>query len=566
MGAEIRGGVALSGGVMSDTVHDYMPFTPLEARMLREPALQRLRYVSQNGLAHLVFPGVRTSRFPHSLGSMHLASRFFASAVANGSAETRQALVTAIRETVRQAATDPELGETAREPIREQLRDWDALRSFNEFATLGLDDDEIADLAITEQALRLAALLHDVGHLPMSHDFEHAVVLWSKRDPDTAKQAVGDMLQEAKRGSAIHEQVGAGVTRLLLQRLVNDPELAPWHSLAQLILRMTRRILDHSTKYQWRSPERAALTWLHRLVAGEVDVDRCDYILRDGAAHGFDFVRYDLDRLVDNLTTTHSVDGDQVKFEIAIRDHGTSAVESFLISRYRLYQYGIRHHKVAQFGAALQHVISRLLERHQDGSLGGGINDRVAEMLDVLTQIRDSRDDGLLDRWHRLDDVWMIELLRDFVGEDEEVWSGLVSWRTTDSTSPVRSLWKRHPPIPEGMSIRAWNSKVECLSGKPRWDELLLQKSGAGTLVVRHKFKPFERIDLRRTDSLLCVVETATGTQQVRSVPLTQRSALVAALAEAWKADIQVQAFSCAGEDATDLVNELVAEANNAGC
>lgn len=40
---------------------------------------------------------------------------------------------------------------------------------------------------------------------------------------------------------------------------------------------------------------------LHSLMAGELDVDRCDYLLRDARAYGFEFVSYDLDRLVDNL-------------------------------------------------------------------------------------------------------------------------------------------------------------------------------------------------------------------------------------------------------------------------
>ncbi len=89
---------------------------PVAARLLDTPALQRLRYVRQLGLAHLVYPGASHSRFEHALGAYHLARR----ALAN-------------------------------------LRDAGGLN--------GLPADEPAVVAA-------AALLHDVGHYPFSHALE----------------------------------------------------------------------------------------------------------------------------------------------------------------------------------------------------------------------------------------------------------------------------------------------------------------------------------------------------------------------------------------------------------
>jgi len=89
---------------------------PTAARLLDTPALQRLRYVRQLGLAHLVYPGATHSRFEHALGAYHLARR----ALAN-------------------------------------LREAGALAS--------LPADEPAIVAA-------AALLHDVGHYPFSHALE----------------------------------------------------------------------------------------------------------------------------------------------------------------------------------------------------------------------------------------------------------------------------------------------------------------------------------------------------------------------------------------------------------
>jgi hypothetical protein len=89
---------------------------PVAERLLDTAVIQRLRYVRQLGLAHLVYPGATHSRFEHALGAYHLARRTLAS-----------------------------------------LRDGGALE--------GIADDEPAVVAA-------AALLHDVGHYPFSHALE----------------------------------------------------------------------------------------------------------------------------------------------------------------------------------------------------------------------------------------------------------------------------------------------------------------------------------------------------------------------------------------------------------
>jgi hypothetical protein len=87
----------LQPGRVRDPVHGYIPFTAIERAIFDDPVAQRLRYISQSGVAHLVYPEVRTSRFAHSLGAMHLASRFFASAIGDADDGTRQRLQVALR-------------------------------------------------------------------------------------------------------------------------------------------------------------------------------------------------------------------------------------------------------------------------------------------------------------------------------------------------------------------------------------------------------------------------------------------------------------------------------------
>ena len=148
-----------------DPVHGYVNLTPIERILLDSRPAQRLHYVAQSGLAHLVFPDLRTSRFVHSLGAMHLASRFLLASLEHAESTARQA---------------------AEEGIEEQFPRRSEASASPDIAAEGLQHDGlIADRAVlddckpcvllAEQGLRLAALFHDLGHLPFSHDFEYAL-------------------------------------------------------------------------------------------------------------------------------------------------------------------------------------------------------------------------------------------------------------------------------------------------------------------------------------------------------------------------------------------------------
>src|SRR5207245_8764697 len=99
-----------------DPIHDFITIYKHELDIIDTPIFQRLRRIRQLAGAHLVYPGAQHSRFEHSLGTMHIAS---------------------------QAAT----------MLKEKKY---------------LDSDDVANL-------RLAALLHDIGHGPFSHLFEEAI-------------------------------------------------------------------------------------------------------------------------------------------------------------------------------------------------------------------------------------------------------------------------------------------------------------------------------------------------------------------------------------------------------
>lgn len=129
-----------------DPVHGNISLTKLEDAVVDTRAFQRLRHVGQLGLVSLVFPGADFSRFSHSLGVCHITGRF----------------------------------------IR-QLRE----------RGLPVEDDD-------ERDLRLAALLHDVGHYPFSHTTEHAVLDYcSERNVESEEGLVTPASHEKVSGLLI---------------------------------------------------------------------------------------------------------------------------------------------------------------------------------------------------------------------------------------------------------------------------------------------------------------------------------------------------------------------------
>src|SRR5262249_44088057 len=139
--------------IIRDPVWDNIQLDPAALAVLDTPAVQRLRHVRQLGHAFLVYPGATHSRFEHALGAYHL--------------------------------TGPAL------------------------AILGQRGDLTRVSETDCTAVRLAALLHDIGHYPFSHALEEAGFLHHET-LGVAKLGRGELGQvlEAVGGSDLAERIG----------------------------------------------------------------------------------------------------------------------------------------------------------------------------------------------------------------------------------------------------------------------------------------------------------------------------------------------------------------------
>ena len=160
--------------VIRDSVHGDLEFSPDEMRIIHTAGFQRLHGCKQLGLTYLVYPGAKHSRFEHVLGVAHLASEIAKS-----------------------------------------------LRQRGDFF-VGLKDDFLEpDNGIPLfRLLRIAALLHDMGHVPFGHTLEDEMPVIPKHDifaekPGAARSRMERAVREVLTDSG-NEKYAEAVLQVLL--------------------------------------------------------------------------------------------------------------------------------------------------------------------------------------------------------------------------------------------------------------------------------------------------------------------------------------------------------------
>jgi HD superfamily phosphohydrolase len=271
---------------LRDPVHGPIPVNAGELQIIDAPHFQRLRRIKQLGFGDQVFPGAVHNRYLHSIGAMHVAGRLF-----------------------------------------------DALHSSMPW----LDD---ATAIRFRQTVRVAALLHDIGHPPMSHAAEALLPMHAD---------LGVPGHAPRSGAASHEDM---TLKLVLDSQLTDAVrsafgaegVEPAHVAA-----LVDKNLDLDAEV-FRVDGRDHRPLLTSLVSGELDVDRMDYLLRDSYFAGVMYGRYDLDWILSNTLVVP--DGDVVRLAMDIR--AVPAFEHFLLARYHMFQMVYFHPKSDIYDAMLR--------------------------------------------------------------------------------------------------------------------------------------------------------------------------------------------------------------------
>lgn len=538
----------LTRGSVRDPVHGYVFTTTIERAILDDPLAQRLRGVGQSAAAQLVFPSMTVTRFAHSLGAMHVASRFFAATLANAREALRDELLTAMVELI--AAEEEEvLGR--REGVTEENERLMLAQGLMGYGETDLARKRLAAL-ICEQALRLVSLLHDLGHLPFSHDFEDAL---AERlvGSDEIRAQLPYLAELTTTGGKLHEAIGSKLADWVQDELRGELSArlpAELRELARASLRVAKRIL-HATDAEKRLSKTAAdrvSRWLYSLVSGEIDADRCDYILRDSRNYGLIGAGYDLQRLVANLGVEPAGDEDP-EWRTVILAHGVSAAEEFLVARYRMYEWAIYHHKIQQSAAGLRRALRWALGR-SDAELVQFLAD-VEELVSPSSPTASPEElRPHVARFVDYTDAWWVERLKRSVRasstpEDIRAWARLFLYRAHGP----RSLWKKPTDLaPSDLKVLTAAAALAAAQ-HPAWSTVVREaETEDRVLLVAFNWRPWKAADAERPVSQLEVFEPASGALR----PLSTVSPLVGALAEAWSQSLQVLAFVVNGDELKD--------------
>ncbi|MFB5645228.1 MAG: HD domain-containing protein [Nitrosopumilaceae archaeon] len=224
-----------------DPIHDFIRVSASELKIIDCPIFQRLRRIRQLSGAHLTYPGAQHTRFEHSLGVMHITGQ--------------------------------------------------AGHALQEKGILKKDDIE---------NLRLAALLHDIGHGPFSHLFE-------------------EVLQQKKKIS--HEEIGK---KIILKTEIGD------------LLSKSGYDKKFITKLAFGD---STLQFMNEIISGALSADMMDYLLRDGYYTGAEHAKIDHKRL------TQSFEVYQKK--LALERSALYSFESMMHSRYQMFK-AVYFHKTVR--------------------------------------------------------------------------------------------------------------------------------------------------------------------------------------------------------------------------
>lgn len=284
--------------IINDPVQGFITIDdPLVFQVIAHPYFQRLRRIHQMAFAHLVYPGAVHTRLHHALGAYHLMTQALQELKSKG-----------IRIT-------PE----------------------------------------EETSVKVAILLHDIGHGPFSHALEGVLI------KGVSHEAISNLIMK------VLDLEGQGSLQMAIAIFTGE------------------------------YPKR----FLHQLVSGQLDLDRMDYLSRDSFFTGVAEGVIGYDRIIKMLQV---VDG-----SLLIEEKGIFSTEKFLVSRRLMYWQVYLHKTVLCAEKMLVRVIERVRSLMKQGvPVGSG-----SDLLDFFLQQEDAFPiDAHLEQFCRLDDYDILTAIK----------------------------------------------------------------------------------------------------------------------------------------------------------
>lgn len=409
---------------VTDSVHGAIYISELEHQMISTPFFYRLHDVYQSSTVYMTFPSNRTKRFEHSLGTMELAGQMFYSAVTNASVDHQKLFLSELQA---QFESILKILEDRSKLINVRIYQAEAnklgklipkssckLESFVKlleetmiFAPLSdraLSKQEVSFFNLREQddsatiqkisvfaflyqcaleALRIAALFHDIGHPPFSHIIEFTLQKLYRNDtsrynstkldefrqclgkfiecnavePMLLDQINGDILQ---KDPALHEQIGLHILYNAYRGVLNQ-QVVEWDKATRdksNRLRALYLVTVIEFTFGILLEKAPIFSALHRIIDGPVDADRLDYNVRDSHNAGVDWGTILYSRLISAVKFVYQ----DSKLKIAFPEKVCEDIDDLLVNRYKIFQRINYHHKSIKTSELMQRSVEMLSE------------------------------------------------------------------------------------------------------------------------------------------------------------------------------------------------------------
>ena len=402
-----------SGKLIVDSIHGDIHLNEREVQVIDTPSFQRLRQLKQLAMAQLVYPTATHTRFAHSIGALGTMIRILEAAKKHG---------------------------------------------------VKIADEQ-------KDNLRLAALLHDIGHYPYSHLMEKLdEVRLIEKEVEGVEPTVKE-IDARKSKYPKHEEVGSLIVTCQddLVKAIGGVERAK--AVADIFTRTT-----------------AADTQLSKLIHSSFDIDRWDYLLRDSQATGVPYGHIDINYLLNNL----KVSPEKI---VGFSDKALPAVEHFLLARFFMQRTVYYHKTIYGMEEACRQLLRRLRDR--DGEHYGVPTD--GESIKNLVTSGDLR---------IFTDAFVDNIVQRAVGDEDSVVRALAN--SIQSRKPP-ALLKKVPVCEETESqyhagktfIQNCKAKLRDLADEfqiPLQQFLLCEPKS--TIVKRHKGPTFGQATQMKPDQI----------------------------------------------------------------